>query len=307
MLGYALEQAYRGFLKERRFPVAAVNIVVPRQEVDVNVHPAKAEVRFRRQNQVFAALQQAVRVTLTAHSPVPEITRVQRTHSGPFAQPRTTAFWPAEPFGPASMVPRQPHPEAPVPKKALPALRVLGQVQNTYIVAEGPDGMYLIDQHAAHERVVFERVRAQVASRTSQSQSLLEPITLEVDPRQQELLESRSDLVSGLGFHIEPFGDRTYLLRAVPSLLRDSDPGQALLDVLDLMEEGGGFESWEERGAYSVACHGAIRAGKPLSQPEMSELARQLEECRQPNTCPHGRPTIIHLSSGHLEREFGRR
>ena len=93
----------------------------------------------------------------------------------------------------------------------------------------------------------------------------------------------------------------------MPGLLARGDPGQAFLDVLDTMAEGGGFESWDERAAYSIACHGAIRAGETLSEQEMSELTRQLEECQQPNTCPHGRPTMIHLSSGHLEREFGRR
>ena len=324
-LTYALEQAYHGFLMERRYPLAVINVAIPYSEVDVNFHPAKTEVRFRRQNQVFAAVQQAVRGTLTKHSPVPGISHAYADsrprvaqHSRP-AQHRSGAFWPVEPF--AS------HDSPPVPTqradaldpagalyegpallgKALPAIRVLGQVQNTYIAAEGPDGMYLIDQHASHERVVFERVRAEAASRTPQVQSLLEAATVELSSAQQELVESQGELLSSLGFVVEPFGDRTYLLRGVPALLVEGDPGQSFLDVLDLMAEGGGFESWEERAAYSVACHGAIRAGKVLSYQEMSELTRQLEECQQPKTCPHGRPTMIHLSSSHLEREFGRR
>ena len=320
MLGYALEQAYHGFLKERRYPLAVMNIALPHWEVDINMHPAKTEVRFHRGNQVFAAVHQAVRRTLTTHSPVPEIRGAQATKPGSTAQPHGATFWPTEPFGaatttstvhgqpstvPSGLPPSYPGPS--VPKKALPALRVLGQVRNTYVVAEGPDGMYLIDQHAAHERVVFERVRADAVSRSSQVQSLLEPVTVELNPRQQELLESQKELIARVGFHVEAFGGQTILLRGVPALLTDGDPGQALLDVLDLMSEGGGFESWEERAAYSVACHGAIRAGKTLSHQEMLELSRQLEECQQPNTCPHGRPTMIHLSSGHLEREFGRR
>jgi DNA mismatch repair protein MutL len=194
-----------------------------------------------------------------------------------------------------------------LPRSALPALRVLGQVQNTYIAAEGPDGVYLIDQHAAHERVLFERVRDESLSQASLSQSLMEPVTVPLDPRQTELLESQGALISSLGFSIEPFGGTSYILRGVPSLLTDSDPGQALIDVLDSMDEGGGFESWEERAAYSIACHGAIRASKTLTQQEMSELTRQLERCQQPHTCPHGRPTMIHLTSARLEREFGRR
>ena len=324
MLGYALEQAYHGFLMERRLPLAVVNISIPHEEIDVNVHPAKSEVRFRRDNQVFAAIQQAVRQTLTTHSPVPEMRRVQTTQPAVSStRPHSATFWPTAPFEASSERPVIPTPHAnpseaashpeisysepPSPKKALPVLRVLGQMQNTYVVAEGPDGMYLIDQHAAHERIVFERVRADAASQTPQIQSLLEPATVTLDSRQGELVASHHELISRLGFLIEPFGDSTYLLRGVPGLLSSSDPGKVFVDVLDTMAEGGGFESWEERAAYSIACHSAIRAGKTLTHQEMSELARQLEDCQQPNTCPHGRPTIIHLSSSQLEREFGRR
>ena len=320
MLAYALEQAYHGFLKERRYPLAIVNIGLPYEDIDVNVHPAKAEVRFRHDNQVFGALQQTVRRALTTHSPVPEVGRFPTARPSPTARPHGVTFWPTKPFasadtsssahGQQSTTPFQlptSQPEPLVPKKALPALRVLGQVQNTYVVAEGPDGMYLIDQHAAHERVVFEKVRAEASSQTANTQSLLEPVTVEPGLQQQELLVSQQDLLYRLGFRIEAFGAETFLLRGVPPLMVEGDPGQALLEILDLMAEGGGFEPWEERAAYSIACHGAIRAGKTLTHEEMVELTRQLEDCHQPNTCPHGRPTMMHLSSGHLEREFGRR
>ena len=193
-----------------------------------------------------------------------------------------------------------------LPQAALPALRVLGQVQSTYIAAEGLDGMYMVDQHAAHERVVFERVTDEFRTKGAESQSLMEPQTVDLDPRQQELLQAQQELLAGLGFVVEHFGERTYMIRAVSSLLTGAEPAQALTDVLDTMAEGGGFESWEERAAYSIACHGAIRASETLTLHEMSELMRQLEGCRQPHTCPHGRPTMIHLTSARLEREFGR-
>ena len=319
-MAYAIEQAYHGFLMERRYPLAVVNIAIANEDVDVNVHPAKTEVRFRRERQVFGALQQAVRQTLTAHSPVPEIMHARTKSPAPGNRPAGAALWPVGPFGTHATAspggpqppstpagPPSPYSDSITPKKALPALRVLGQVQSAYIAAEGPDGMYLIDQHAAHERVLFERVRADSMSRTARVQSLLEPVTFELNPDQRELLESQRDLIAEMGFHVESFGSDTYILRGVPSLLTEGDPTEAFQEVLEMMAEGGGFDSWEERAAYSIACHGAIRAGKTLSQQEMSELARQLEECRQPNTCPHGRPTMIHLSSSHLEREFGRR
>lgn len=332
-LGVALEQAYHGFMAERRFPMGAVFIEAPYQDVDVNSHPAKAEVRFRRESQVFGAVQQAVRHALITHSPVPQVrsSAMSRGHATPSPGRSSDAFWPTSPFrrsnpsqrdqltglagwptgaeageaGPGAAGPGRPEPMA--PKAALPVLRVLGQVQSTYIAAEGPDGMYLIDQHAAHERVMFEQVRAEAGARKPAVQSLLEPATLELDQRRQELLETQGEAVAALGFSIEPFGGDIFLIRGAPGLLGEVDPARALVDILDLMSDGGGFESWEERAAYSIACHAAIRAGKVLSFQEMIELTRQLEDCDQPNTCPHGRPTMIHLSSGHLEREFGRR
>ena len=325
-LTFSILNAYRGFLMERRFPIAVVDVRASPAEIDVNVHPSKVEVRFRREGPVFSVVQQAVRASLVAGSPVPEI---QDTPvSPPVHPPAAAGTHPAQPPltgaderpQPALLLGAEPQesgatPEPPqatpgatptLPQAALPALRVLGQVQSTYIAAEGPDGMYMVDQHAAHERVVFERVTDEFRTKGADSQSLMEPQTVDLDPRQQELLQAQQELLSGLGFVVEHFGDRTYMIRAVSSLLTGAEPAQALADVLDTMAEGGGFESWEERAAYSIACHGAIRASETLTLHEMSELMRQLEGCRQPHTCPHGRPTMIHLTSARLEREFGR-
>ena len=337
-ISYAIEQSYHGFMAERRYPVAVVNISIPYEDVDVNAHPAKAEIRFKKENQVFGAVQKAVRKTLTEHAPVPEVSHraVNRSDAGAYPQrqrsPDPAAFWPTAPFSASqgthgnprsSPAPHQtmdlgnflaphdspettPPPPSVTPGKALPVLRVLGQIGNTYVVAEGPDGVYMIDQHAAHERVMFERVRAQTAAGTPDIQSLLEPTVVELDTQKMELILHQSEAISDMGFVLEPFGDNAVILRGVPALLSESDQAGALVDVLDLMAEGGGFETWEERAAYSIACHGAIRAGKVLSPEEMRELVTQLEQCAQPNTCPHGRPTMIHMSSGQLEREFGR-
>ena len=326
MLGFALEQAYHGFMKERRFPMAVVNIALDYDEVDVNVHPSKTEVRFRKGDRVFSAIQQAVRHTLTTHSPVPEMRRAEPTYSGYTGTPRqpNRYFWPIEPFKPPAAdrggqdgeiaLGSQGAAFEPVDGEkgythleALPALRVLGQVQATYIAAEGPEGMYLIDQHAAHERVMFEWIKAEAAASMPQSQSLLEPLTVELNPRQQELLGAHQQIFAALGLLVEPFGGDVYILRGVPSVLANADPVKALVDMLDEMAQGGDVESWSDRAAYSLACHAAVRAGKIMSHEEMTALTRQLEECQQPHTCPHGRPTIIHLSASHLEREFGRR
>ena len=331
-LSYAIEQSYHGFMAERRYPVAVVNVSLPFEDVDVNAHPAKAEIRFKKEGQVFGSVQRAVRRALSEHAPVPEVSHRPVGQSPTTGQRRSEpgAFWPTVPFTASghrsshassghlgagfpnliepsdSVDAGTPLDSALTPVEALPILRVLGQVQNTYVVAEGPDGVFLIDQHAAHERVMFERVMAQSAEGSPEVQSLLEPTVVELDPGKMELVQARSELVANMGFVVEPFGGSAVMLRAVPSLLIDADPARALIDVLDLMEDGGGFETWEERAAYSIACHGAIRAGKVMPHDEMQELVRQLERCAQPNTCPHGRPTMIHMSSGRLEREFGR-
>lgn len=337
-ISYAIEQSYHGFMAERRYPVAVVNISIPYEDVDVNAHPAKAEIRFRKESQVFGAVQRAVRKTLTDHSPVPEISHraVSHPNTPQYAQRpqphNPAAFWPTNPFSssrgahsnpgsaaighhttdlgdflaPPESTDHVTPPPGVTPGKALPVLRVLGQIRNTYVIAEGPDGMYMIDQHAAHERVMFEKVRALAAAGTPEAQSLLEPTVVELDSIKMELVLSQSEAISEMGFVLESFGDNSVILRGVPALLNESDQAGALVDVLDLMTEGGGFETWEERAAYSIACHGAIRAGKVLSYEEMRELVTQLEECAQPNSCPHGRPTMIHMSSGQLEREFGR-
>ena len=308
-LSFALSESYQGFLPERRHPLAVLNLAVPLADVDVNVHPAKREVRFRQESRVFSALQRAVRATLIATSPVPEVRLAgePRSEAGPMG-PR--------PAFPASIGSRQqgglpldlsPVEPAPTPVEAVSALRIMGQVRSTYIAAEGPDGLYLIDQHAAHERVLFEKVSREVADRAPQAQALLEPVAIELSPGQDELVRGSVGLLERYGFILEPFGQRTYLLRALPVVVRDVSQGKALLEVLDLMAYEGVLREQEEALAASIACHSSVRAGKGLSQQEMEELVRQLESCDNPHTCPHGRPTMIHLSSHHLEREFGRR
>ena len=315
-LGFALFEAYRGFLMERRYPIAVVNIAVPYSDVDVNVHPSKTEVRLRDERRVFSILQRTVRETLIANLPVQEMSTRPVDDQN---LPSVRAYWPIIPpnqtldsddmgsEAPLQTAPSQSPQQPLIPRRALPALRVLGQIKATYIAAEGPDGMYLIDQHAAHERVLFERIKSDSRAGSPSVQGLMEPVTVDLTPEQREIVDSRHSNVRGLGFHVEDFGGGTSVLRGVPAVIGPEDPAGSLRDVLDLMAEGGGYESWDERAAYSLACHGAIRAGKSLTNQETEDLVRQLEQCSQPHTCPHGRPTMIHLSAARLEEEFGRR
>ena len=314
-LAFAVEEAYQGLLMTGRRPVAVLDVRVPLEEVDVNVHPTKAEVRFRDEGAVFGAVQRAVRSALLAGAPVPVASPAATTL---VLQPQATAplLWEHGVRVSAAPAPKTdvrdpgangaPQSAASIPSRLLPALRVIGQMGGTYIIAEGPEGMYLIDQHAGHERVLYERFWQKRQEGAPDVQGLLEPLSLELSPRQRTLIAEETEALAEHGFEIEPFGDGACIVRALPRSLAAGDARHAIVEFLDMMcEEGEGDR--RDRVAMSLACHGAIRAGKTLSLDEMRELVRQLEESEAPNTCPHGRPTMIHLSAQTLAREFGRR
>jgi DNA mismatch repair protein MutL len=192
-------------------------------------------------------------------------------------------------------------------KAKLPMLRVLGQVGGTYVIAEGPTGMFLIDQHAAHERVLYERFQTERAEARVSSQRLLEPLAVEPGPTQAALMEERLVDLKEFGFEIESFGGDTYLVRAVPTILQGTDLAQTILDIANEADNRDSVDYWQETVTVSLACHGAVQAGQTLSMQVMRDLVRQLEETKLPRTCPHGRPTILHVSAEQLQREFGRK
>ncbi len=350
-LAYAVIQAYHTLLPVGRYPIAILLIEMDPGEVDVNVHPAKAEVRFRDASGVFQAVQKAVRRALADQAPIPTIGSAAAL-SRPFFSSSTPSSpeegrrprgeersW-GESEGPTASqmaldlhrpVPQDDEPLFPLPTTAptqrsdsdsqaeagrasppttrIPPLRVLGQMGQMYIVAEGPEGMYLIDQHAAHERVLFERLLAERAKAGVLSQNLLEPAIVELTPAQAAILNEAWDALAGVGFVMEPFGGTTFLLRAVPAILAQADPVRSLLDVIAGLAEGEDLvgEAIEARVALIVCKQGAVKAGQVLSLAEMQQLVRQLEATRLPRTCPHGRPTMLHLSAAQLAREFGRK
>jgi DNA mismatch repair protein MutL len=299
LLSYAVEEAYQGLLMTGKHPVAVLDISLTPQDIDVNIHPAKSEVKFRNESEVFRAVQRAVRQALVARMPVPRIEEVAAPYQAPA---RSGQLWtPSE----SAVRPAPPDEVAPTLTASLPVLRVVGQVMNAYIVAEGPDGLYLIDQHAAHERVRFDKVKQQREQRRPEVQGLLEPSTFEVTPRQGEILKSCYTDLADFGFSLEPFGERTYLVRAVPAMVAGDDWSGMLRELLDALY-GEVKSRWEEKIIASIACHGAVKSGQTLSDDEMRGLVRQLEQTANPHTCPHGRPTVIRLTTAQLEREFGR-
>jgi DNA mismatch repair protein MutL len=318
----AVTQAYHTFLPVGRYPVAVVNVTLDPADVDVNVHPTKSEVKFRDQHQVFSVVQKAVRSAVMAAAPVPQIrsdfTPSPAHDAGAAANEAerwrrlTTAGGSAGAaqlgFEAQRTLPDDESTSFRPSTDGLPLLRVVGQVAQTYIVTEGPDGLYLVDQHAAHERVLYEemlseRARAQVAA-----QQLLEPATAELTPAQTAVLEAEAETLAEIGFDVEPFGGTTYRLRAVPEILLRTDPATALADILGELAEGAVplSRQSDERLIVTVCKRAAVKAGQTLSMQEMQELIHNLERCNAPRTCPHGRPTMIHLSAAELAREFGR-
>jgi DNA mismatch repair protein MutL len=284
-LAFAVSEAYGSLLPVGRHPVAIVDVRVPPSDVDFNVHPSKLEVKLLRERAVYAAVQRALRSALASDS-----WRVSQ--------------WPGA--GAADDSDGSPDFER------LRDLRVLGQAGRTYVIAEGEAGVYLVDQHAAHERVVLEDLRAAFDGRSEQ-QLLLEPVVLDVPPSALGLVAEAGADLAALGFAVEPFGPRQLLVRAVPALLAERQPHRVLQETLAALAGGAHgllidqHASWSDRLALVLACKTAVRAGDTLSVLEMESLLRRLGEATLCRTCAHGRPTAILLSHAQLEREFGRR
>jgi len=310
-LSAAVTQAYQTLLMVGRFPLAVLLLEMAPEMVDVNVHPTKSEVRFREPKLVFSVLQRAVRATLLGQSAPPmdldmrwggNLWHTQADIPNPEWDIARAVLGEAKKAEASTL-------QIELQRQELPLLRAVGQVGAAYLVAEGPDGLYLIDQHAAHERVLFEALMAASQSEAIESQALLEPLTVELSPAQSALLEEQSHVLVGLGFQIEPFGRQAFRLRAVPALLSRLNPEQALRAVVDDFEEDESTLDGElvERLAARVCKRAAIKSGQVLSMVEQQRLLADLETCQAPRTCPHGRPTMIHLSVDALERQFGRR
>jgi len=329
-LTYAVIQAYHTLLPAGRFPLGVLFINMPPEEVDVNVHPAKTEVRFRRPNTLFGAVQRAVRRTLVAKSPVRaaggwaagggfEQFVPQHEHIAGWsgaAQVEMRLDWSRRYQGAELSAPQDGESEAAFEaagdvepsERKLPIMRVIGQVGAAYIITEGPDGLYLIDQHAAHERVLYEQFLAEWEQQKVVSQGLVTATAVQLPPSQAALLEDNLPLLRSLGFEIEPFGPHTFQIRSVPAVVARMDPAAALRAVVDDLEEGSTplQGKVEARIVLRVCKSAAVKAGQTLSRAEMEALVQALEECESPHTCPHGRPTLIHLSVAQLAREFGR-
>jgi DNA mismatch repair protein MutL len=300
---FAIEQAYETQIPVGRHPVAVLDLTIPPSEVDVNVHPTKHEVRVLRDRLAFSMLQRAIRSTLVNVIGIPRF-----------------GDWPTNPVampdGPLDGVPvplfssegLRPMPEADEDwaRPRLGELRILGQIGLTYIICEGRAGLYLVDQHAAHERVLLERLEDDVA-RGGRSQVLLNPTVVQLPRVLRAATDEYVAALRTLGFDAEPFGDADVVVRAVPAALRPQDLDRVLRETHEALDEEGTNPDWRHRLALLFSCKTAVKAGQRLELAEMQALLQQLDETNLCATCSHGRPTAILLSHSQLEKEFGRR
>jgi DNA mismatch repair protein MutL len=348
-LTHALLGAYENLLDGGKFPVAVLFLEMPPGEVDVNVHPRKAEVRFTHAGRIYGAVRTAVHSTLAGHLPP---TRIQaRAETTGFAA-RDGATWGAggEPGGSTTpyggseprhaalpisdwivaegRVPGDAEGRGPTRRSEMGAgdtladtgpstisgtagvIQPLAQYANTYILAGDDRGLLIIDQHVAHERILYEQVLRQLSQRGVEAQHLLVPETVDLDAAEAELLREHEDLLASLGFEVDDFGGASRAIRTAPAMLEGRQLAGALRSLLASLAAGVGAEAMEEArrtAAATIACHAAVRANHPLTREEMVRLVADLSLCEAPTRCPHGRPVLLRVDHDELEKRLGRR
>ncbi|MDE2967123.1 MAG: DNA mismatch repair endonuclease MutL [Chloroflexota bacterium] len=331
-LSYALAEAYRDWLRAGQHPLVVARLSLPPDAVDVNIHPAKTEVKLRDPDAAFSLLQRSVREALAREraavplrvGPDRVADPVRPGAASPDEAPPPARS--AEPSATASALRRAALPtrrprewavaeptlspalEAQPAGASLPPLRMVGQLHRTFIIAEGPGGLVLVDQHGAHERVLYERLlAASSGDGGDSSQPLLDPLTVSLDAEESAHWEAAAERLRGLGFDLAPFGERTLRVHALPAAVASADAEALLRGVLADLSGA----DWEperfDRAAASTACHASVRRGQVLDPPAMAALLRDLERCDNPHSCPHGRPTLVEISADDVLREFRRK
>jgi DNA mismatch repair protein MutL len=319
----AVTRAYATLLPRGRYPFALLFVDLPPERVDFNVHPAKWEVRFADSGALFELVLGAIRKAIEQERPLVTLQGISPGAASPAGD-----TWGGEPRLPTGAFPTpsggekealwkfsggqtsQPgeHQESPLP--GMTRMLPLGQYRESYILASDDGGLVIVDQHAAHERILYEQLLREAPERRVNRQVLLFPLTLELDPERSARLEGGQEKLAGLGFRLERFGERTWLIREVPALLGSADAGALVRDLTDDLGEPGAqgeVEKVLDRLAATTACHAAVKVNFPLTTEKMSFLLDQLGKTSTPMTCPHGRPVVLRMSHRDLEKNFHRR
>jgi DNA mismatch repair protein MutL len=311
--------AYQDVLARDRHPIVALFLDAPPAEIDVNVHPAKAEIRFRDTGRVRGLVVGALRAALAdagqrSSTTASAAALASFQPSSGFVAPRLNFPAPSLPRGLAeranAYLAPEPTPVAMAAENEMPLGSARAQLHGTYILAETPNGVVLVDQHAAHERLVYEKMKEGLARHGVARQTLLLPEIVELDPELASRVAARADELAEFGLVLEPFGPGAVIVREVPALVPGLDVKSLVRDLADELAEWDAALSLKERVESvcgTLACHSSVRAGRRLSQPEMDALLRQMEATPNSGQCNHGRPTYIVLQLADIERLFGRR
>ena len=320
MIYKAISEAYRHVLPAGRFPIAILLITLPPFAIDVNVHPTKTEVKFRDQERIFHSVVRSIR---SFHDEAPGLVwaTVEDKANGlvnPKTIPISFSFTKSQPYdlrlkewaeGRSVAAVRETfHPDWRVEEKI--PYQILGQFQSTYILCEGEEGLILIDQHAAHERILYDTFRDQYETRSISLERFLIPILMELSAEESFLLASHLEELQSIGFEIDPIGEKSYAIRSVPSILDQKDPKEIIREILDefsfIKKEGKGIEPIQTL-LITMACHSAIRGNSLLRGEEIEKLIASLSPFNLSATCPHGRPIFLMLSWEEIKKQFKRR
>ena len=321
LLNRAIREAYHTMLPRDRYPVVLLFTTLDPELVDVNVHPSKLEVRFRQPRFIHDTVRDILMDTIIREKPLAEFRSTEGAlakadYQKPLQKGKEELIQgerrlpPEEVLPPVSASRVGPSEEETKLPEGAPEISVLGQYQNSYIVAVDQEGILIIDQHVAHERVLYEKLWNGFTNRQLDRQALLIPVVLEVSPSQSLMIEEHLPQIRELGFGIENFGDKAYVIKEIPSLLANCQIETLLVDMVSELEEelkAKKVEDVYQKMITSLACHAAIKANHVLSLEKMRYLVVELFKTTLPMTCPHGRPIILRLSQRDLEKGFLRR
>jgi DNA mismatch repair protein MutL len=308
----ALDQAYRSLTPEKRYPLALLHVHIDPARVDVNVSPTKSEVKFHQDGAVFDAVRRAVTGALLQHGMVPDADAVTRAsealrEAGDFERAAVQLAIMAQ--APMGVPVAEPTVQGRAVSDLLQGLRVLGQIADTFIVAENDTSLLIVDQHVAHERVLYERLRDSRGSVPIEVQRLLDPETLHLDRKTTELLAEKLDELKTVGFDLERFGGDSFLVRSVPAAVRGRTAMQLLRDLAEELADGtasGCLVPARDEVLILCSCKMAVKAGDKLGHAEMERLLQDLAETENPYLCPHGRPITVVMPKADLMRRFKR-
>ena len=309
---YSIKGAYGSLLHDGHFPIGALFLEIPAKDVDVNVHPAKTIVRIAREEKISKSLREIIKTILSEQALIANVNLENSKTDSIFGTPipSTTSRSRTTPVNSIDSLQQEFDVELNQEEVEtnMPSMRPLALIENKYIVAMGLDGLYIIDFHAAHERVMYERLKDQAQFKRIGKQDLLKPISLELSKSESTAFEEMLSEVNNMGFDVEKFGPSSFMIRSVPALLAGSEP-ERIREAIDDIVESGSMKSAEEKHTYmmyTVACHSALRAGDKLTMAQMEFVIREMESIPNPYACVHGRPTVMTISPSELDKKFKR-